>query len=201
MNKVIIVHYTEDQAAVDAFKAQVEHLWYQHVDYTRNLIISTLGSLEDTVAVIDRLMKNQEDIGNAVSPYYGEEAASVVIGLLKNHITLVADIVKNIKDATGTAELEAAAAANADSIATFLDSADPDNWPKAVVFDILARHLECTLNQANARFAKDWVTDFDTYDACKRNIEQLATAMSCGIVDKFPESFVMKYSSKTIKKN
>ena len=200
MNKVIIVHYTEDQAAVDAFKAQVEHLWYQHVDYTRNLIISTLGSLEDTVAVIDRLMKNQEEIGSAVSPYYGEEAAAAVINLLKTHVTLVADIVKNIKDAKSTTELEAAAVANADAIATFLDSADPDNWPKSVVMAILAAHLTCTLSQATARFAKDWAVDFAAYENCKSNIEQLATAMACGIVDRFPEAFVMKYSSKTIKK-
>lgn len=200
MNKIIIVHYQEDPAAIEAFEETVEHLWCQHVDYTRNAIISILGGLEDIDAVTARLMKNQEDIGNAIAPYYGEEAAASVIQLLKQHIAAVIDIVKHIKDSSSAVELEAALQTNADSIATFLDAADPDNWPKDVVLGLLKKHIECTFREATSRFAKDWAADFAAYEECKGNIEKLAYAMAGGILNKFPETFVMQYSSKTIKK-
>lgn len=200
MNKIIIVHYEEDPAAVEAFEETVEHLWCKTVDYTRNAIISILSGLEDIDAVTARLMKLQEDIGNAVSPYYGDEAAMAVTTLLKQHATIVVDIVKNIKDAKSIEELEKSLQTNVDAIATFLDSADPDNWPKDVVLGLLKKHIACTIKLAQSRFAKDWPADFAAYEECKANIEKIAYAMSGGILNKFPEAFVMQYSSKTIKK-
>jgi len=200
MNKIIIVHYEEDPAAVEAFEEAVEHLWCKTVDYTRNAIISILGGLDDIDAVAAKLMSLQEDIGNAVKPYYGNEAADAVTTLLKQYVTILVDIIKNIKDGKSTEQLETSLQTNVDAIATFLDSADPDNWPKDVVLGLLKKHIECTLKIARARFTKDWPADFVAYEECKANIEQLAYAMACGIVYKFPEMFVMQYSSKTIKK-
>jgi hypothetical protein len=200
MNKIIIVHYEEDPAAVEAFEEAVEHLWCKTVDYTRNAIISILSGIDDIDAVATRLMSLQEDIGNAIAPYYGNEAADAVTTLLKQHVTILVDIIKNIKDGKSTEQLETSLQANVDAIATFLDSADPDNWPKDVVLSLLKKHIACTLKIARSRFAKDWPADFDAYEECKNNIEQLAYAMAGGILNKFPEMFVMQYSSKTIKK-
>lgn len=200
MNKIIIVHYEEDTAAIEAFEERVEHFWCKTVDYTRNAIISILGGLGDIDALVTRLMSLQEDIGNAVAPYYGNDAADTVTNVLKQHVTLLVDIVKNIKDGKSTEELEKSLQTNIDAIATFLDSADPDNWPKDVVLGLLKKHVECTLAEARTRFAKDWPADFAAYEECKANIEKLAYAMAGGIVNKFPEMFVMQYSSRTIKK-
>ena len=200
MNKVIIVHYEEDSEAVDAFEEAVEHLWCKTVDYTRNAIISILNGTEDIAAVVARLMKNAEDLGNAITPYYGEAAAAELTQLLKEHITITGDIVKAVKDVASTTELEAAWQANAEAIAVFLDSADSDNWPKLVVLGLLKKHLEHTRASVAARAAKDWPADFTAYEASKMNIEKIAYAMADGILNKFPEKFVMQYSSKTIKK-
>jgi len=200
MNRIIIVHYEEDPDAIDAFENHVEKLWYQHVNYTRQAIISIMGGLEDTAAVIDRLMKNQEDIGNAIIPYYGEAAAAELTGLLKDHITIAGDIFKAIKSGANTTELEAKWQTNAEAIATFLNAADPDNWPYDVALGILNKHLAYTLAEAKARFAKDWVADITAYEDVSSVIGDLAEAFYEGILDKFPEMFVMQYSSKTIKK-
>ena len=50
-------------------------LWEDHVTYTRNFIISSLAGLEDAGAVAERLLRNQDDIGNAIKPLYGEARA------------------------------------------------------------------------------------------------------------------------------
>ena len=75
------------------------------------------------------LSKNQVDIGNAIKPYYGEEAGKKLTELLTPHITIWAEVVKAAK-AGNTAALDEANKrwyANADEISEFLSKANP-NW-------------------------------------------------------------------------
>ena len=51
-------------------------LWEEHITYTRNYIISALAGLPDTDAVAQRLLRNQDDIGNAIKPFYGDAAGN-----------------------------------------------------------------------------------------------------------------------------
>ena len=200
MNKIIIVHFEEDPAAIESFKKEVSQLWHQHVEYTRNAIVSSLAGLDDAAAVVARLMTNQEDIGKIISPYYGESAATDLTNLLKEHIGIAGRIIQAIKDGTSTTDLETLWQSNAESIATLLDSLDPENWPKDVVLGLLKDHMACTLEDAKQRKAKEWTKEFAAHDECQKGIEALACAMADGIVAKFPEAFVIQYSSKTIKK-
>jgi hypothetical protein len=57
-----------------------------HTGWTRNYIISFIAVLPDTNLVAERLLKNQEDIGNAIKPFYGDEATNELTSLLKDHI-------------------------------------------------------------------------------------------------------------------
>src|SRR5512135_678520 len=41
-------------------------LWEDHITYTRNYIISALAGLEDVGKIAERLLRNQDDIGNAI---------------------------------------------------------------------------------------------------------------------------------------
>src|SRR5689334_24464363 len=55
-------------------RVAMRKLWEDHITYTRNYIISAVGDLPDANDVLQRLMKNQEDIGSAIKPYYGDAA-------------------------------------------------------------------------------------------------------------------------------
>ena len=81
-------------ASALAFHDAMRKLWEDHITYTRNVIISfelnepAAGVvLPDLNTVVDRLMQNQVDIGNAIKPYYGEEAGNQLTKLLHEHIT------------------------------------------------------------------------------------------------------------------
>jgi hypothetical protein len=200
MNKIIIVHYEEDPAAIEAFKKQVAKLWSQHGDYTRQAIVSTIAGLEDADATVAKLMKNQEDIGAAVVPYYGAAAGAELTRLLKEHVTIAVDIFNAIKEARSTTALESVWLTNSQAIAKLLDSADSDHWPYEVVLGILNQHTDSALKQARSRFAKDWVADIAAVDESYDTTQALANAFATGILEKFPEQFVLKYSSKTVKK-
>src|SRR5262245_54013071 len=73
-----------------------------HVTWTRNYIVSALAGLDDANAVAQRLLKNQEDIGAAIAPYYGEAAGEKLAELLRDHIVIAVDVVSAAK--AGNAE-------------------------------------------------------------------------------------------------
>jgi len=122
-------------------------LWEDHIVYTRNFIISALANLPDVPAVTARLMRNQDEIGGAIKPYYGDAAGNQLAGLLKERILLIAEVVKTAP--TGNQALLTArqqqAIANAQQIADFLNQANP-YWPRATVISMLQQHLNLIVN-------------------------------------------------------
>jgi hypothetical protein len=176
-------------SAVDLRNA-MRQLWEEHIVYTRNFIISALADLGDTDKVAERLLRNQDDIGNAVKPFYGEEAGKKLAALLRDHILIAADIVKAAKAGNndGVAGGEKRWHANADEIATFLSGANP-NWPKAVLTDMLYKHLDFTTTEVISRIKKDWPADIEAYDKGHAHMLMFADSLTDGIVKQFPKKF------------
>ncbi|MGH8927442.1 MAG: glycosyltransferase, partial [Acidimicrobiia bacterium] len=69
-----------------SLKAAMRRLWADHVIWTRQYVVGAIGSMPDLEAATSRLLKNQEDIGGAIVPFYGEAAGTALTGLLKEHI-------------------------------------------------------------------------------------------------------------------
>ena len=115
-------------------------LWSDHVIWTRLFIISSVADMPEAGLNADRLLKNQQDIGNAIKPYYGDAAGEQLASLLKNHILIAANIVTAAKnnDTETLGNEENKWIANADEIAAFLSSANP-NWSKDGLQEMLHR--------------------------------------------------------------
>ena len=186
MNKVV---YT--QSEVDLRNA-MRQLWEEHIVYTRNFIISSVGDLEDTGKIAERLLRNQDDIGNAIKPIYGEEAGNKLAALLREHILIAADIVKAAKagDSEGVAKGQKKWIGNADDIAVFLSGANP-NWPVQTLKDMLYKHLAFTTTEVVSRIKKDWPADIDAYDKGHAHMLMFADILTEGIVKQFPKKFRM----------
>lgn len=106
-------------------------LWSDHVLWTRNYIISDLAGLEDKDKVLQRLLKNQDDIGTSIKPYYGEAAGEKLSQLLREHIAVAGQVVNAAKSGNKD-DLEKYNKLwyeNADKIAVYLNSLNP-NWGK-----------------------------------------------------------------------
>jgi len=73
-----------------AFHDRMRELWSDHIVYTRNFIVSAAAGLPDTAEASQRLMRNQDEIGEAIKPYYGDAAGSQLASLLRTHIQLAA---------------------------------------------------------------------------------------------------------------
>jgi hypothetical protein len=165
-------------------------LWTDHVVWTRDYIIAALADAPDAPSALNRLMKNQDDIGNAVAKFYGDSAGKQLTTLLKEHIAIAGDLIKAAKagDKAGQKAADDRWQSNAVQIADFLSKANP-NWPKATVEDLMKKHLSTTTNEVVARLSKNWDEDVRAFDAVYEHILHMSDALSDGIIKQFPEKF------------
>ncbi len=174
-----------------AFHDAMRKLWEDHVTWTRLYIVSAAAGLPDLDATAQRLLQNQNDIGDAIKPFYGDAAGAHLTALLRDHILTAAKLIAAAKsgDQAGAAAASQAWDVNADSIAAFLSGANPTQWPRATLQAAMHMHLQLTLKEATARLHADWATDIAAYDEVHQHILQLADVLSAGIVKQFASRF------------
>ncbi|MFC7319269.1 glycosyltransferase [Halobacillus campisalis] len=173
------------------FENEFRRLWIDHVLWTSNYITSaTTAGAEDQEQVLTRLLKNQEDIGNAVKPIYGEEAGNKLTDLLKEHIAIAGQIVDAAKNNNEDMvnQLNKEWDRNADDIAAFLSEANP-NLENEELKKLLYMHLELVTDDLMASLEKDWEARIIAIDEGVTHIIVMANAISEGIVKQFPEKF------------
>jgi hypothetical protein len=180
---------TRADAAAD-LKQAMRKLWTEHVVWTRGYIVAAIAGDPSATAAANRLMRNQEDIGNAVATYYGAAAGTALTRLLKDHISIAVDLVAAAKagDNTKLADADRRWKANAGDIAKLLAGANP-NWPEANLRMMLNDHLALTTEEATARLQKRWDDEARTYDKIFEQALHMADALTEGIVKQFPAKF------------
>jgi hypothetical protein len=167
-------------------------LWLDHTTYTRSFIISAVAGLPDLSTVTQRLLRNQDDIGAAIKPIYGDEAGKKLAALLRDHILIAADITKAAKanDAKAVDAGQKKWRANADDIAAFLSTANP-NWKKPTLTDHLYKHLDFVTAQVVARIKADWPADIRAFDAGNEHMLMFADELTNGIIKQNPKKIIM----------
>jgi hypothetical protein len=172
-------------------RTAMRKLWEDHITWTRNVIFCLADNLQGADEAVKRLLANQDDIGNAIKPYYGDDAGKQLTALLHDHITTAADVVKAAKANNKTA-LDSANKKwfdNADQISDFLSKANPDNWKLDDVKMMMHDHLKLTTDEAVARIKKEYDADVKAYDKVHAEILEMSDALSKGIVKQFPAKF------------
>jgi hypothetical protein len=172
-------------------KTDMRRLWDDHVVWTRNVIFNIIDDLPGTDEAVKRLMKNQDDIGNAIKPYYGEDAGKKLTDLLHTHIAQAAELLKAAKKDDNAAfdAVNTKWKANADEIAEFLSKANPNNWKLAEMKKMMQEHLTLTTNEAVARKKKDYTGDVAAFDKVDNAIMEMSDMLSMGIIQQFPDKF------------
>ena len=174
-----------------AFHDAMRKLWEDHITWTRMVIVSTFADLPDQGPTVQRLLQNQEEIGDAIKPFYGDAAGEQLSALLRDHILIAAEILQAAEDGD-TAALEDATErwyANADDIAEFLNAANPENWPLEEMRAMMREHLDLTVQEAVAYLNGDYAASIDFYDQVHIQALEMADMLSEGIIRQFPNKF------------
>jgi hypothetical protein len=174
-----------------AFHDAMRKLWEDHITWTRLAIVSFAHDLPDLPATEARLLRNQTDIGNAVKPYYGAAAGNRLTALLKDHILGAVALLQAAKsgDSAQIAARKAEWYANGRDVADFLHGANPRNWPKREMREMMKVHLDETLQEAVDRLGGTYAADIRDYDHVHRHILEMADMLSAGIMKQFPRRF------------
>jgi hypothetical protein len=119
-------------------------------------------------------------------PYYGKDAGDMLFTLLAGHDGAVKEYMTaafaNNKDAK-TAAIDKMNK-NADEIATFLSSANP-NWPKPTLLAALSAHGGHHVAQIDAINGKVFATEAKVWNDMKMHIYVIADVLADGIVKQF----------------
>lgn len=174
-----------------AFHDDMRKLWEDHITWTRLVIVSIANDLPDSDASVGRLLQNQAEIGDAVKPFYGDAAGEQLSSLLTDHILIAAQILQAAKAGDADAQQDAIDRwyVNADDIATFLHTANPEYWPLEEMKMMMHDHLDLTLDEAVAYLQGDHAASVAAYDEIHHQILHMADMLSEGIVQQFPNKF------------
>jgi hypothetical protein len=166
-------------------------LWVGHIFWVRNVVLATkCGDAETAKVAEEKAVENAKAIGDAIASIYGKEAGDKLFGLLAGHYSAVKEYMTAAF--AGNAEAKGAAVdklkKNADELATFLSSANP-NWPKQTLAGLLMAHGAHHIAQIDQVNMKDLASEAKTWDEMKKHIYVIADALTGGIVKQFPKKF------------
>src|SRR4029079_19538126 len=65
-----------NMSKAEGLRSSMHKLWEDHVTWTRNVILNIMDTLPGTDQAVNRLLQNQDDIGNAIKPVYGDAAGT-----------------------------------------------------------------------------------------------------------------------------
>jgi hypothetical protein len=168
--------------AAAELRASLRKLWEDHITYTRNFIVSAIANLPDQEAVRQRLLKNQDDLGAAIKPYYGPAAGDQLAALLRDHILIAVDVVHAaVSGNQGAVQMQQQRwSRNGRDIAALLSSVNP-NLPRELLEQMLQKHLDLTTKEAVSRLHGDWASDIAAYDEGHEHMLMFSDALADGI--------------------
>lgn len=179
----IVAHYYEDIVAIQDISKRSVYFWSNQIIYTKNYMISLMNNLPDQDLVYDRLITNQDNIGNILSPYYTQDVIDRLVGLLKEYVAIVKELIQAAMSGSDMTIVQAKLVVNGSAILDLLDEINPMYWNKSgIMSELWTKHLGYLTDQVTARVASDWSKDLDALDSDHDIL--------CGI-DNFADRFAM----------
>jgi hypothetical protein len=174
-----------------AFHDQMRRLWEDHITWTRLAIVTLAAGTSGFDTTAARLLQNQDDIGNAFRPYYGDANAARLTSLLHDHITIAVEILQAAKagDSAGVSAASDRWYANANDIADFWASINPRLWPDPVMRADMKAHLDQTLAEAVDELGGNFAAGVAEYEIVHQHILAMADMLTNGIIGQFPKAF------------
>lgn len=190
---------TDDEIAPNPLASEKYHaldnamhkLWADHMQYTYLTVDAFFNNSNALNAQLNRLLKNQEDIGAAIVPYYGQAAGDQLAILLKDHINGAVPVLTAARNGDQGA-LEKAVTdweANGKEIADFLSAANPTNWEQNHMRLHMDDHLTKTITYSVDLLQQDYAKASTDYDAAFQDMMHFAALLAEGIAKQFPDEF------------
>lgn len=182
---------TGAEQSVDSteLRSAMRKLWADHMQWTYATVDSFFHDAKALDPTLKRLLANQDDIGNAIKPFYGDAAGVQLTELLRAHINGAVPVLKAAQagDVDALKKAQDDWYANAQQIADFLTKANPDNWPASATAPALKMHIDQTTTYAVDLLKGDFAKAIEDYDHAFDHMLELADILTDGIAEQFPD--------------
>jgi len=169
---------------------QMRTLLLEQVFWTRITMTSIIQGSEDKGPVLNRLMRNYEDMTEALAPYLGNETANKFGDLMDKHLQITVDLITAANDNNQTA-YEAANKSlfeSANNIAAFENA----TIPKLAIEEndnLWRGYADLTINEATELIDGNYSASIDTLDVIEEQAALIADSLTNGIIQQYPEMF------------
>lgn len=178
------------QSAQTGLYTAMRGLWDEHMAWTWNAVVAFADDPAALDATLARLLDNQQMIGDAIKPFYGDAAGESLTALLKEHIQDAVPVLTAAKAGDTNAVTAAVDTwyANAEEIGAFLSGANPA-WPADDMREMMRGHITQTVAYASDVLGGDFASAITHFDEAQQHMAQMADMLSAGIIAQFPDKF------------
>ncbi|MBF0217633.1 MAG: hypothetical protein HQL30_11655 [Candidatus Omnitrophica bacterium] len=176
------------KAAVD-LRAEIRGLFEARTRLMRSYIVSAMNDTKEAAAEKDELIRNANDLGGSIQPYYGYLAKNIMAGLLKKDVVITGDVIRaaRSKKAKDIDRAKKKWYANAYLLAGFFALAR--NQSMGDLTDMLYKHLDLTWGEIQAIVDKDEAKSLEYFGEDSSHMVMFSEVLADGIVRQFPEKF------------
>ncbi len=173
--------------ALSDLDSALRDLWVGHIFWVRNYVLmSRLGDKAAASTADAQVVRDARAIADAISPYYGKAASDQLFALLAGHYGAIKEYASAAFAGNASAKKTAVdrLTANADAIALFLSTANP-NWPKATLDAALRAHGAHHVMEIDAIASGDYTMEADVWAKMLTHIYTISDVLAQGIEKQF----------------
>jgi len=169
-------------------QSTMRKLWTDHAVYTKFAIDAIIGYADGNAlvdALVPRLMTNQEEIGEEVAKYVGDELGHQLAELLKTHIKLAAGVMMAVKGGTQQQAKLAVAELldNSDQVADYI--ACFTNCDDEFLRSEFRRHNMYVLEMTLLRYLGHHIKEYQKYDSYYSHMIMFSDIIYSGISNEY----------------
>lgn len=178
----------DKNAAANSQELRVEmrQLWAEHMEWTYATVDAFFHDQAGLGPKLNRLLQNQQDIGNSIKPYFGDAAGEKLAQLLTEHIQLAVPVLSAAQNADNAALEEALDNwyANAQEIGDDYASLNPKAWDQEALRDIWKTHITQTVGYSVALLQNNLDDAIVQYQQANDHMMEMADEMTEGLLNK-----------------
>lgn len=184
------ISLNSDRDPAVELRTNMSHLWEEQVTWTRNIILCLVDDLPGEEQAVNQLAENEIDIGNAIKPYYGNEAGIKLSELLNKHNLIYTEVIKAAKSGNSNLfdDTNKRWYLSAHEISGFFSTVNPD-WSLTDMKQMMNKQLELTNDQMQQRIDKNYDADVISFQKVHDEVLKMSFMLTDGIVKQFPEKF------------
>ena len=171
-------------------KLRMRELWADHSAWTSATLVAAIDNAPNTPEVLNRLLRNQDQIGAEFANIYGPQIGNEVARLLREHIIIATKVVDALKSDNKAEHQEQSKLwyRNADELAQYLSGLNP-HLQENELKEMLHIHLDMVDAQAKAHIGGNWKKEIELADEGTAHLAILGDTLSAAIISQHPEKF------------